>query len=406
MLANGREVLMIPGPTTVPDAVLSAMHRPAIDIRRGPLVDLTDTLLADLKTVFGTREAKTFIYAANGHGTWEAALSNVLSRGEKVLVLDCGRFARGWGEMASGLGLDVEILPGDWRRAADPEALQARLADDTAHEVKAVLTVQVDTASSVINDIPAMRKAIDAARHPALLLVDAIASLGTTPFEMDAWGVDLALTGSQKGLMTPPGLGVIAAGPRAFEAHASAGLRTRYWDWTARMGHEHYMKYCGTPPEHLLFGFRKAVDMLLEEGLEAVFRRHALLSGAVHAAIAHWARGGAVEFNVTEAAQRAPSVTTVLTPGLAPMDLITFCEETCGVTLGGTIGEIAGTGIRIGHMGHVNAPTVFGALGAIETGLGALGVSGASGGLTAAAGFLAEAVVREGAVETVVPARA
>ena len=156
-----------------------------------------------------------------------------------------------------------------------------------------------------------------------------------------------------------------------------------------------------TPPEHMLFGFRKALDMLLEEGLDAAFRRHALLSGAVHAAVAHWAKGGAVAFNVTDPAQRSPSVTTVLTPGLAPMDLIAFCEDTCGVTLGGTIGEIAGTGIRIGHMGHVNAPTVFGALGAIETGLAVLGAAGASGGLTAATGFLAEAVARERAVETV-----
>ncbi|WP_306031227.1 alanine--glyoxylate aminotransferase family protein [Stappia sp. MMSF_3263] len=390
-LAKGREFLMIPGPTNVPDEVLRAMHRPAIDIYDGALLDVTDTCLADLKTVFGT-EGMPFIYAANGHGAWEAALSNTLSRGDTVLVLDSGRFARGWGEMAAKLGLEVEVLAGDWRRSVDPQAVTARLAADTAGTIKAVLVVQVDTASGVINDIPALRRAIDAAGHTALFMVDTIASLGCVPFEMDAWGVDLTVTGAQKGLMTPPGLAFVAAGTRAMAAHESADLVTFYWDWTFRQGSEHYQKYCGTPPEHLLYAFRQALDILLGEGLEAAHRRHALLAGAVRACLAVWAEGGAMEFNILDPRERSDSVTVMLTPGFDPKALKTFCQQTCGVTIGGTIGEIGGQGIRIGHMGHVNAPMVLGTLGAMELGLAALKIPHGRGGLQAAIDHLAAAL--------------
>lgn len=390
-LAKGREFLMIPGPTNVPDEVLRAMHRPAIDIYDGALLDVTDTSLADLKTVFGT-EGMPFIYAANGHGAWEAALSNTLSRGDTVLVLDSGRFARGWGEMAAKLGLEVEVLAGDWRRSVDPQAVTARLAADTAGTIKAVLVVQVDTASGVINDIPALRRAIDAAGHGALFMVDTIASLGCVPFEMDAWGVDLTVTGAQKGLMTPPGLAFVAAGTRAMAAHESADLVTFYWDWTFRQGSEHYQKYCGTPPEHLLYAFRQALDILLGEGLEAAHRRHALLAGAVRACLAVWAQGGAMEFNILDPRERSDSVTVMLTPGFDPKALKTFCQQTCGVTIAGTIGEIGGQGIRIGHMGHVNAPMVLGTLGAMELGLAALKIPHGRGGLQAAIDHLAAAI--------------
>ncbi|WP_249691508.1 aminotransferase class V-fold PLP-dependent enzyme [Stappia sp. WLB 29] len=387
-LASGREFLMIPGPTTVPDEVLRAMHRPAIDIYTGSLVGLTDSLLADLPKVFGTT-GKAFLYAANGHGAWEAALTNTLSRGDRVLVLDSGRFARGWGEMATMTGLEVEVLPGDWRRAVDPAAVRARLATDTAHEIKAVLVVQVDTASGVLNDIAALRKAIDAAGHPALFMVDTIASLGCVPYKMDAWGVDVTVTGAQKGLMTPPGLAFVGANAKALAAHQTADLKTFYWDWTFRQGSEHYQKYCGTPPEHLLFAFRQALDLLLGEGLDAAHRRHALLAAAVRACVAKWAEGGAMELNILEDAQRSNSVTVVLTPGFDPAVLRRWCQETCNVTIGGTIGEIAGKGIRIGHMGHVNAPTVLGTLGALELALKVLGVPHGAGGVQVAIECLA-----------------
>ncbi len=389
---NGREFLSIPGPTTVPDEVLNAMHRPAIEIYSGALVDITQSCLADLGNVFRT-EGSTYIYAANGHGAWEAALVNVLSRGDKVLILASGRFAVGWGEMAAMLELEVETLPGDWRHAVNPAALEARLREDGAAAIKAVLVVQVDTASGVVNDIPAIRKAMDAAGHDALLMVDTIASLGTMPFEMDGWGVDVSVTGSQKGLMTPPGLGFVAAGKRAAAAHQTAGLRTRYWDWTQRNGDQHYQKYCGTPPEHMLFGLRKALDMLLEEGLENVFERHRLLAEGVRRAVGVWAEGGEMEFNILAPADRANSVTTILLrEGLDPRLISDFCDRRCGVVLGVGIGGLTGKALRIAHMGHVNAPMILGTLGAVEIALQALGIPHGKGGVQAAIDWLGDTV--------------
>ena len=324
-VSNGRPVLSIPGPTNVPDEVLAAMQRPAMDIYSGEMIGITDSCLKDLAAIFRT-EGRVYIYAANGHGGWEAALTNVLTRGDVVLALESGRFAIGWGEMARMLGLEVEVLPGSWRRAVDPAALEERLKRDVkrdgGHAIKAILAVQIDTASGVVNDIPALRRAIDAAGHPALLMVDAVASLGCMPFEMDAWGIDVAMSGSQKGLMTPPGLAFVAANPRARKAHETAGLRTLYWDWSFREGEVHYHKYCGTPPEHLLFALRKALDMLKAEGLDHAIRRHDLLAEATRVAVARWAEGGALAFNIENPAERANSVTCVLTQGIDPKPLL------------------------------------------------------------------------------------
>lgn len=394
-VSNGREFLSIPGPTNIPDAVLQAMHRPAIDIYSGDMVELTRSLLEDLPKVFRTA-GRTFIYAANGHGGWEAAVSNVLSRGETVLVLESGVFAVGWGDMARMLGAKVEVLRGDWRRAVDPTAVAQRLAADAAHEIKAILVVQIDTASGVVNDIPAIRRAIDSAGHPALLMVDCVASLGCMPFEMDDWKVDVAMSGSQKGLMTPPGLAFVAANDRALAVHEKADLRTRYWDWTFRMGQVHYQKYGGTPPQHLLFALRKALDLLQAEGLPHAARRHALLAEATRRAVARWAEGGALAFNVTEPAERGNSVTTVLTPGRDPKPLLDYCRFQCGVVVGVGIGELSGKAFRIAHMGHVNAPMLFGVLGAIEMGLVALAVPHGAGGVQAAVDYLAREVRAQG----------
>ena len=389
---HGREFLCIPGPTTVPDAVLNAMHRPAIDIYAGELVGITDSCIADLKKIFKT-DGHVYIYAANGHGAWEAAISNVLSRGDTILVLQSGRFAVGWGDTAETMGVRIETLPCGWRHAVDPAAVEARLRDDTEHSIKALFVVQIDTASGVVNDIPAIRAAMDRAGHPALLMVDTIASLGTMPFDMDGYGVDVAITGSQKGLMTPPGLSFAAAGPRAKAAHANANLRTRYWDWTQRDGDQHYMKYCGTPPEHLLFGLRAALDLLLEEGLENAFRRHGLLAEAVRRAVAVWAEGGALEFNIIEPAHRSASVTTILlNNGLEPGVIRSYCHEQCGVVLGGGIGDLTGKALRIAHMGHVNAPMILGTLGTVEMALQALDIPHGKGGVQAAVDWLGQSV--------------
>jgi alanine-glyoxylate transaminase / serine-glyoxylate transaminase / serine-pyruvate transaminase len=273
-----------------------------------------------------------------------------------------------------------------------PVEVEAWLKADKGGTIKAVLVAQIDTASGVVNDIAAIGEAMRAAQHEALLMVDAVASLGCMPFEMDSWGVDVAMCGSQKGLMTPPGLGFVAAGERAREAHRKAGLRTPYWDWTDREGQEHYQKYAGTPPEHLLFGLRQALDLLFAEGLENAFRRHRLLAEVVRRAVGVWAEGEAIEFNVIAPKERCDTVTTVLVNGYDPDALRAYCDEQCGVVLGHGIGELSGRGFRIAHMGHVNAPMIMGTLGVIEMGLASLGIPHGRGGVQAAVDWLGEQV--------------
>ena len=387
----GREFLAIPGPTTMPDEVLQAMHRPALDIYSTQMVELTESLLEDLSKLFATK-GKSYIYIANGHGAWEATLSNVLSRGDKVLVLESGRFAIGWGQAAKAMGAEVEVLTGDWRRAIRPAEVEAWLRQDKDHSIKAIVAVQVDTASGAYNDIEAIGKAIKASGHPALFMVDTVASLGCMPFEMDEWGVDVAMSGSQKGLMTPPGLGFVAANERAREVHKKANLRTPYWDWTEREGTEHYRKYAGTAPVHLLFALRKAIDMLHEEGLENAYLRHRLLGEAVRRAVAAWSEGQVIGFNIAEANERSNTVTTVTMNGHDPLALQRYCKEKCGVVLGTGIGDLSGQAFRIAHMGHVNAPMILGTLGVVEVGLNALGIPHGKGGTEAAIEYLGENV--------------
>ena len=391
-VSAGREFLAIPGPTTMPDEVLRAMHRQAIDIYSDDMINLTDGLLRDLSKLFAT-EAKSYIYISNGHGAWEATLSNVLSRGDKVLVLESGRFAINWGNAAAMMGAEVEVLKGDVRRAVRPHEVEERLRRDTGHEIKAILVVQVDTASSAYNDIAAIGKAIRAAGHPALFMVDAVASLGCMPFEMDKWGIDVVMSGSQKGLMTPPGLGFVAASDRALEVHKKANMRTPYWDWTERNGAEHYRKYAGTAPVHLLFALRRAIDMIHAEGLENAFTRHRLLAEATRRAVAAWAEGQVLGFNIAEPGDRANTVTTVsVGNGHNPEALQRYCKDKCGVVLGSGIGDLKGKAFRIAHMGHVNAPMLLGTLGAIEVGLNALKIPHGKGGTEAAIKYLGQEV--------------
>jgi len=316
-------------------------------------------------------------------------LSNVLSRGDKILVLESGRFALNWGHAASAMGVEVEVLKGDMRRAVRPEEVEARLRQDKNGAIKAIVVVQVDTASGVVNDVAAIGRAIKAAKHDALFMVDAVASLGCMPFEMDAWGIDVAMSGSQKGLMAPPGLGFVAANDRAREVHKTAGLRTPYWDWTEREGVEHYRKYAGTAPVHLLFALRQAFDMLFAEGLDNIFLRHRLLAEAVRRAVAVWAEGQVLSFNIEEPAERSNTVTTVrMSEGYDPARLQTYCKDKCGVVLGTGIGDLSGRAFRIAHMGHVNAPMILGTLGVIEVALNALGIPSGSGGTNAAIDWL------------------
>lgn len=388
----GREFLALPGPTTIPDEVLRAMHRPGLDIYSEQMVDLTEGLLRDLSKLFATK-GKSYIYIANGHGAWEAVLSNVLSRGDKVLVLESGSFAIGWGNAARAMGAEVEVLKGDWTRAVRASEVEARLRADKDHAIKAVLVTQVDTASGVVNDVEKIGKAIRAAGHPALHMVDAVASLGCMPFEMDKWGIDVAMSGSQKGLMTPPGLGFVAVSERARVVHQTANMRTPYWDWTERDGIENYRRYAGTPPVHLLFALRQAIDMLFDEGLENVFRRHQLLAEAVRRAVAVWSKEHVLTFNISEASERSNVVTTVLVrDGYDPMKLYRYCSDKCSVVLGIGISNLQGRAFRIAHMGHVNAPMILGTLGVVEIGLKALQIPHGKGGTDAAITCLGESV--------------
>jgi len=388
----GREFLAIPGPTTMPDEVLRAMHRPALDIYSDQMINMTDSLLRDLSGLFATR-GHSYIYIANGHGAWEAVLSNVLSRGDKVLVLESGRFAVGWGNAARAMGAEVEVLKGDWRRAIRVDEVASRLAADKGHSIKAILAVQVDTASGAYNDIEAIGKAIKASGHPALFMVDTVASLGCMPYEMDQWGIDVSMSGSQKGLMTPPGLSFVATNDRAQAVHKTAGMRTPYWDWSEREGVEHYRKYAGTAPVHLLFALRQAIDMLFDEQLPNVFQRHRLLAEAVRRAVAVWAEGQVLGFNIAEPGERSDTVTTVvMAGGHDPAALQRYCKEKCGVVLGVGIGDLQGQAFRIAHMGHINAPMILGTLGVIEVGLSALDIPHGKGGTEAAIEWLGESV--------------
>lgn len=394
MLSYGRDLLSTPGPSVVPDAVLQAMHRPAPNIYTGELIELALSLYPDLQRVACTN-ADPVIYTGNGHAAWEAALSNTLSKGDKVLALACGRFTIGWADMAKGLGLDVEIIESNNHEAIDPDTLRQRLLADNC-SIKAIITTQTDTSSSVKNDIRALHQAIVDANHSALLMVDCIASLGCEPYYPDEWGVDVTIAACQKGLMTPPGLAFNFVGPRAWQAHETAGLRTPYWNWESRVhGAVFHQKSAGTPPTHHYYGLRKALDIILEEGMPAVWQRHAALASAVWAATEAWSRTGEIRLNVVRAQARSAAVTTLLSGSVDADALRAWCEQNTGLTLGvglavnTTWGDRPSNVFRIGHMGHINATMLMGALGAIDTALKTLNIPHGPGALEAASSSLA-----------------
>jgi alanine-glyoxylate transaminase / serine-glyoxylate transaminase / serine-pyruvate transaminase len=405
-LNRGRALTAMPGPSVIPDRVISAMHVAMPNIYEGALVEKSETLFRDLPKVARTR-GRAFMAIANGHGAWEMALTNTLRRGDKVLVLESGRFAIGWGEQAAMLGCDVEVLKAPPRGPVDPEAVEARLRADRGHEIRAILVVQIDTASGVWNDIAAIRRAIDLAGHPALFMVDTIASLGCVPYEMDEWRVDVTVGGSQKGLMVPPGLGLVWAGEKAMAAHARADLRTPYWDWTARMAEgAHYLRYCGTAPVQHIHAMREALDMIFEEGLEAIWARHRVFADATRAAVEAWSVEGGLEFNIVDPAHRSDAITSILTGRVDGKRLRLICEEQAGLVLGVGLGEFADKGFRIGHMGHLNPPMLLGTLGTVEAALHAMGARIGGSGVAAAAGVIAEALAARAAAPQAAPALA
>ncbi len=397
-LSHGRHYLAIPGPSVIPERVLAAMHRPAPDIYTGEIVDIVHSLIADLRALARTRHAAT-IYIANGHGVWEAALANPLAAGDRVLVLASGLFGHGWAEIGRRLGLEVEVIDFGKRGPVDPARLARALADDTAREIRAVLVVHVDTATGVRNDVPALRRVLDEAGHPALLMVDCIASLGSERFEMDEWGVDVMVAASQKGMMSPPGLGFVFFGEKAAAARHERGNPSAYWDWAPRTApQEFYHHFAGTAPTHHLFALREALTMLLhEEGLTQAWARHERLARAIWAALDAWGAGGPVRANIADPAHRSHVVTAVQLDAPDGTALRDWLTERAGVTLGIGLGmappgDPAWHGfLRIGHMGHVNAHMVMGVLGTIEAGLKALSIPHGPGALEAAAAVIAEA---------------
>ena len=378
----GRRFLHSPGPTPLPDAVLHAMSAQPMDLA-DPRVDANIAACEQgLKRLLQTRNADVFIYAANGHGVWEAVVENLAAAGEAVLVPGTGHFSESWAVQTEALGRRAVRTP--WREGwpIDAAAVEQALREDKAHAIKAVLAVHTDTASGVTSDMVAMRRAIDAAGHPALLVADVVASLGAAPFAMDSLGVDVALGASQKGLMCPPGVGFLAVNAAAF-AVAQRNLAPRfYWDWVRRKHDLSYRKFCGTPPQNLLLGMEVALGLIFSEGLDAVWRRHEQLARAVQAAVTGWREGGALDFFAHDPATRSVSVTTIqVAPGIDVDMLRAVARERFQVAMAGGLGPLTGRAFRIGHLGDCNPAMILGAIAGVEAALLAQGVAVGSGGV-------------------------
>lgn len=380
MRSAGRHFLQLPGPTNVPLSVLAAIARPTIDHRGPEFPSLTADVLAGLKTVFAT-ESHVVIYPASGTGAWEAALVNTLSPGDTVLMAETGHFATMWKTMAERLGLIVEFVNGDWRRGADIAAIEARLAEDRGHRIKAVAVVHNETSTGAVSDIAGARKAIDSNGHPALLMVDTISSLASIDYQHDAWQVDVTVGGSQKGLMLPPGLSFNAISEKARAAGRTAQLPRVFWDWEdmIAMNAKGYFPY--TPATNMLQGLKAALDMLLDEGLPAVFARHDRAAEATRACVRHWG----LDIWCAEPADYSSALTAVLMPqGHSADALRASILESASVSLGNGLGRLADRVFRIGHMGDFNETVVLATLAAIEMGLLKTGNAIRPGGVGAA----------------------
>jgi alanine-glyoxylate transaminase/serine-glyoxylate transaminase/serine-pyruvate transaminase len=398
-LSRGRPYLAIPGPSVMPDRVLNAMHRAAPNIYEGALPEMVAAMWPDLRAIAGTAH-HVAAYVGNGHAAWEAAGANMFSRGDQALVLATGRFGLSWAESLNAVGIRAEVMDFGTSAPIDMGQVEDRLRADKTHSIKAVLTTHTDTASSVLTDIPALRASITAAGHPALLAVDCMASLGCDPFHMDAWGVDVMVAGSQKGLMTPPGMAFVWFSENAAQKCRGGDLTSPYWDWGPRANPSEFWHYWnGTAPTHHLYGLREALTMILhEEGLARVWARHDQLARTVWAAFDAWGAGHPrIALNVASPAHRARAVTAARFGAPDATRLRNWTEARAGVTLGIGLGMAEGSDpawhgfLRVGHMGHVNAHMVLGALSVMEAGLCALDISHGPGALDAAARVVAGA---------------
>ena len=380
MRKAGRHFLQIPGPSAVPDRILRAISMQTIDHRGPSFAAVGEKALSGLKTIFKT-QGDVFIYPASGTGAWEAALVNTLSPGDRVLMYETGHFATLWKALAEKLGLKAEFIEGDWRGGADPDAIEAHLRDDAEHKIKAVCVVHNETSTGSVSPIAAVRKAIDAAGHPALFMVDTISGLASIDYRHDEWGVDVTVSGSQKGLMLPPGLSFNAASAKALEAHKTAALKRSYWDWSDMIGPNKTGYFPYTPATNLLYGLCEAVDMLHEEGLDNVFARHARHGRAARAAVRAWG----LEVLCAQQGQESGVLTAVLMPEGVSADA--FRATTLAhydISFGNGLSKIADKVFRIGHLGDFNDLMLMGTLSGVELGLSKAGVPHESGGINAA----------------------
>ena len=379
-MAHGQHFLQIPGPSPVPERVLRAIDRQVIDHRGPEFQKLGTEVLAAIKPVFGTTQP-VIIFPSSGTGAWEAAIVNTLSPGDHVLMAETGQFATLWRKLAARFGIEVDFLPGDWRHGVDAAAIEAKLAEDKAHTIKAVMVVHNETSTGCLSDIGAVRKAIDSTRHPALLMVDTISSLGSAPVKHDAWQVDVTVSGSQKGLMLPPGLSFNAISEKALAASKTNKLSRSYWDWQEMLTFNAKGFFPYTPATNLLYGLKEALAMLHEEGLENVFARHQRLAAACRAAV----RGWALEILCQDPAVYSPILTGVVMPAGHDADAFRkVALENFNISYGAGLGKVAGKVFRIGHLGECNELTLMGALSATEMTFTLMQVPHKAGGVAAA----------------------
>ncbi|MFY0692586.1 MAG: aminotransferase class V-fold PLP-dependent enzyme [Paracoccaceae bacterium] len=384
MRKAGRHFLQIPGPSAVPDRILSAIGMQTIDHRGPDFAAVGEKALTGMKSIFQT-EQNVFIFPSSGTGAWEAALVNVMSPGDRVLMYETGHFATLWQKMAKKIGLNPEFIEGDWRGGADPEKIEARLREDRNHEIKAVCVVHNETSTGSVSPIADVRKAIDAAGHPALLMVDSISGLASVDFRFDEWGVDVCVSGSQKGLMLPPGLSFNAASDRAMEVSKTSGIKRSYWDWQDMVGPNATGYFPYTPGTNLLYGLNEAIDMLHEEGLQNVFDRHARHGAATRAAVRAWG----LEVLCAQQGQESGVLTAVLMPEGHSADAFRATTlDRFDISLGNGLSKVADKVFRIGHLGDFNDLMLMATLSGVEMGLAASNVPHVSGGVQAAMDYL------------------
>ena len=386
---RGRQFFNNPGPTNIPDRILRAMDRPVMDFLAPEFLEIHRACHAGVKRILKT-DQELFIHASTGHGAWEAAVANLFSPGDLVLVIETGYFSLGWKEMGEALGLKVETLSADWRTGIDTARIAERLSKDKAHEIKGVFAVHNETATGLVLPLQEVRRAMDEAKHPALLLSDTISSLGSMEYKMDAWGVDVTVGGSQKGLMMPTGMAITGVSAKAMEASRTSKMPKYYFNWQlmeARLP----QRFIGTVPVHFFFGLHESIKMLEEEGLDAVFARHARLAEATRAAVRAWGANGKGPTLYGETPERlSNSVTTVLMPeGVSSDGLRKAALERYNLSLGGGLGPLMGKVFRIGHLGDLNEPMLLGCLATTELAMKTADVPFASGGVDAAIESLA-----------------